>query len=394
MQVHCLHELSELAPYRDEWDRLAGDCTFRTWTWLSTWWRHYGGDGTSATAAERRQNRQLWVLLAFDCHEDLVGVLPCYLVRSLTQGAVLRPLGDGEVCSDHLGLLVDDQYSDSVPKAVAAHLAGDAAWDLLDFPAIDETDAATAALFAALGEADCGVAQYADNPSWAIDLPANWEEFLALQSKSHRKQLRQAERRVLDSGRAAWHAVDDISDFDAAWEVLVDLHQRRRQSLGEPGCFASPAWAAFHREVAPLLLAAGRLRLSWLELDGQPAAAEYHLAGTRTTFAYQGGVDPTRLDEEPGRLSNIRTIQRAMAEGHARFDFLRGDEPYKAHWRAVARPTWRRQAAAPRVLSKLRRQTWAGARRAGQLARQYVRLSRPTGNGDPITASPDAPLRN
>jgi CelD/BcsL family acetyltransferase involved in cellulose biosynthesis len=179
---------------------------------------------------------------------------------------------------------------------------------------------------------------------------------------------------VLESGRATWHLVTDPTEFDVVWETLIDLHQRRRKSLGEPGCFASPTWAAFHRDVARALLDEGALRLSWLELDGIPAAAEYHLAGSRTTFAYQGGVDPTRLDEEPGRLSTIRVIQHALAEGHARMDFLRGDEPYKAHWRAELRATWRWQAAAPRTWANVRRQTWAGARRVGRLARQVAGL--------------------
>jgi CelD/BcsL family acetyltransferase involved in cellulose biosynthesis len=368
VQIHTLHALSELASYRDEWDRLAGDCTFRTWAWLSTWWRHYGSDGEAATTAERRRGRELRVLLAIE-QDALVGVLPAYVVRSLAQGATLRLLGDGEVCSDHLGLLAVANCGREVGEAMAAHLAADRRWDAVDFPAIDEADIPTAALFAGLDAAGCDVAHVPDHPVWTIDLPGDWEEFLALQSKSHRKQLRQAERRVLETGRAAWHPVTSASDFDAAWQMLVDLHQRRRQSLGERGCFASPAWAGFHRDVAPQLLAAGRLRLSWLELDGTPAAAEYHLAGTHTTFAYQGGVDPARLDEEPGRLSNIRTIQQAIAEGHARFDFLRGDEPYKAHWRATPRQTCRRQATAPRVLPRLRRETWASARRLGKLAR-------------------------
>jgi CelD/BcsL family acetyltransferase involved in cellulose biosynthesis len=128
-------------------------------------------------------------------------------------------------------------------------------------------------------------------------------------------------------------------EFEAAWPLFIDLHQLRRQSLGEPGCFADPTFTQFHNEVAPLLLTAGRLRLSWLALDGEPVAAEYHFAGDGVTYAYQGGVDPARLDDEPGRLSNIATLRAAIAEGHAAFDFLRGDEPYKAHWRATPHAT-------------------------------------------------------
>jgi CelD/BcsL family acetyltransferase involved in cellulose biosynthesis len=111
-----------------------------------------------------------------------------------------------------------------------------------------------------------------------------------------------------------------------------------------------------------------------LDINGAPAAAEYHLAGARATYAYQGGVDPERLTEEPGRLSTIRAIQRAIAEGHARFDFLRGDEPYKAHWRATPRETLRLQATPPRTWAKLRHGAVAGAEHVGRLAKQLTGL--------------------
>jgi CelD/BcsL family acetyltransferase involved in cellulose biosynthesis len=102
------------------------------------------------------------------------------------------------------------------------------------------------------------------------------------------------------------------------------------------------------------MLNAGQLRMSWLELDGTPAAAEYHLADGSTTYAYQGGVDPERLNEEPGRLSTILCLQHAIEEGHRRLDFLRGDEPYKAHWRAEPRATYDYRVVPNRRLAKLR----------------------------------------
>ncbi len=272
-------------------------------------------------------------------------VLPCYLENTLVRGRVLRLMGDGEACSDHLGLLASPTERHAAAEAIADCLVERDDWDLLDFSAVDADDAATQGLLSALGQRGCTVDERDADRCWSIELPGDWEEFLALQSKSHRKQLRQLERRVLDAGRARWTLVESASQFDTAWNVLVDLHQRRRQSLRQPGCFATPTWTAFHREVARTLLSEGRLRLSHLELDGRPVAAEYHLAGADATYAYQGGVDPERLADEPGRLSTICSIRRAIAEGHRRFDFLRGDEPYKAHCAHQPHSVIRLQAA-------------------------------------------------
>ena len=145
------------------------------------------------------------------------------------------------------------------------------------------------------------------------------------------------DRDYFRSGRATMHWVHDQHQLDTAFAALVDLHQRRWRSRGERGCFSSPRFSSFHRELAPRLLAAGSLLMSWLELDSRPVAAEYHLAGPGMVYAYQSGVEPAALRQQPGRLSNLATIRRAIERGDRAMDFLRGDEPYKAHWGAVPR---------------------------------------------------------
>ncbi|MCC6493539.1 MAG: GNAT family N-acetyltransferase [Pirellulales bacterium] len=368
--VRCIENLAEVAPYQQAWDALAGDCVFRSYSWLTTWWRHYG---------QAHHQRRLAILLAFSQQsggDRLVAVLPAYVDPSWRQGRVLRLMGDGEVCSDHAGALVT-QSSDLTTGAIgafAAHLIQRDDWDLIDFTAVDDDDAASAAIFQALALHECTVSRLLADRCWAIELPPTWEEYLGQLSKSHRKQLRQLERRVLDAGLGRWQLVQSSREFADAWTTLVDLHQRRRQSLNQPGCFASPTWAAFHWDVAQQLLAAGRLRLSTLQLGGAAIAAEYHLAGGRVTFAYQGGVEPRRLADEPGQLSTLCSLQHAIAEGHARFDLLRGDEPYKAHWRAAPRQAVRLLAIPPRLWPRVRHGAWSGARRLAGAARQYTGL--------------------
>jgi CelD/BcsL family acetyltransferase involved in cellulose biosynthesis len=305
----------------------------------------------------------------------LIGVAPWYLEYSPIKGNALRWLGDGEVCTDHVSLLCRREDERCVAEAIAEALTvTHDDWDRLDLSAVDADDSAVKELLAALEERECGVTQHAADACWALDLPATWDDYLAGISKSHRKQLRQLERRVLESDRVQWHPVESAGDLEPAWTVLVDLHQRRRQALSEPGCFASRQFHDFHREVVEQLLARGELRISWLALDGVPAAAEYHLAGKEATYAYQGGVDPDRLAEEPGRLSTILCLQRAIAEGHKTLDFLRGDEPYKAHWRATPRATCDYRVVPNRRLAKLRGRVLSFADSFGDWARQGAQM--------------------
>jgi hypothetical protein len=386
MYIQLAESLQQLEPLSRRWDELAGGCVFRSWSWLSTWWKHYGAD---------RADKQLRVLLVFEgepssqCQpteqatacspaaDRLAAILPCYLEASLTRGKVLRLLGDGEVCSEHLDLLVTATNAPRAAEAFADYLCGDGGnWDLIDLPMLDlnPDNSKIGQLLSALSERECGVSQTPDMNCWFVELPETWKEFLARQSKSHRKQLRRLETRVLDSPRSQWHQVKLFDEFQPAWKIFVELHQQRRQSLGQRGCFASPQWAAFHEVVARQLLREGRLRMSWLELDGKPAAAEYHFAGGKTTYVYQGGLDPERLDEEPGRLSMIRCIQHAITEGHRKFDLLRGDESYKAHWRATPKETFHVRVVPSRAGAKWRYQAWNSVRGAARWVRQVAHL--------------------
>jgi CelD/BcsL family acetyltransferase involved in cellulose biosynthesis len=376
----CVERIStwpQIAAIGAEWNALAGDMPFRTWDWLATWWKHYGG--------QRNGERELFVLAVYadvdertsDGARRLVGIAPWYVDRTAIQGNVLRWLGTGEVCTDHLSLICKPEDAELVATAVAVALNSEYDdWDRIDLTGVDADDAAIEKLMEALASRNCDISKQPSDSCWVLDLPASWDEYLAGISKSHRKQLRQLERRVLESNRVVWHRVESVEDLSVAWDVLVDLHQRRRQSLAEPGCFASHMFHAFHREVVELLLERGQLRISWMELDGTPAAAEYHLAGGDVTYAYQGGVDPERLDEEPGRLSTILCLRRAIEEGHRQLDFLRGDEPYKAHWRATPRATYDYRVIPNRRFAQLRGRVVSTADALAHWARQSVERAR------------------
>ncbi|HVT30350.1 MAG TPA: GNAT family N-acetyltransferase [Lacipirellulaceae bacterium] len=378
MYIEQITHWRELVALESAWNALAGEVPFRSWDWLASWWKHYGGEcavGERGGAAVG--DLRLYVLAVFDDvtgananEKRLVGIAPWYLDRSRFKGNVLRWLGGGEVCTDHLSLICRADDAEKITGAIADALTirfDD--WDLIDLGAIDGADRTMEKLLSQMEERDCLVSRQPADSCWVVDLPTSWNEYLAGISKSHRKQLRQLERRVLESDRVRWHRVQRAAELEAAWPILVDLHQRRRRSLGEPGCFASQLFHDFHREVAERLLKRGQLRMSWMELDGLPAAAEYHFAGRTTTYAYQGGVDPARLAEEPGRQSTILCLKAAIDERHTQVDFLRGDEPYKAHWRATPRETYDCRVIPNRRLARLRGRVWNVTESLGDLVR-------------------------
>lgn len=377
MQVYCLSTLAELAPYAEQWDRLSDGAPFRSWAWVSTWWKHYGPADYSQPRCDR-----LAVVCVFDESDTLVGVAPFYLHHCVSQGRVLRLLGDGEVCSDYLGLLCRPDMQDQVAESVARWLvenegAGDSLsgstdplpWDLLELTGIDFQDQPIRRLLWHLGERGKTIHHRRGPNCWRVDLPATWEEYLSTMSKNHRKRLRRSYKRTVDSGRAVLRTVECFEDLQKGIEILVDLHQRRRRAMGEPGCFASKPFNDFHCEVMPKLLSNGQLQLHWLELDGKPAAVEYGLTGGGVAYAYQSGIDPDASEENPGTLLTLLTLRRAIEQGFRAVDFMRGDETYKLHWKAAPRPQIDTHVVANRTASRLRHGLWM----AGSNVKQWIK---------------------
>jgi CelD/BcsL family acetyltransferase involved in cellulose biosynthesis len=211
-------------------------------------------------------------------------------------------------------------------------------WDRIEFSSVARHDRIMQQLFLALEAEDNLVHRRPAESCWHVHLSASWDDHLASLSKSHRKQVRRQQKEFFDSGRARVRWVENEEQLADAWKLLVRLHQLRQRSRGNAGCFASTEYTRFHEQATRELLADGRLWMGVLELDSTPIAVDYLFTGGTAVYAYQGGIHPPALPIGPGQLLLTAALRRAIVEGYRSFDFLRGNEPWKAHWRAAAQP--------------------------------------------------------
>ncbi len=330
MKVTPVHEVEALHQLRSDWKDLAGPNPFRSWEWMTKWAEVYVRSG------------DLMVLTVHDTGGELVAVAPWYLDRSGGRRTI-RWLGSGEVCSEYLSILCRPEAHDVSAPALAEFLkSGRApAWDLMELGAVDEQDLVVPRLFGLLGRAGSFGLRSEGLRCWRLDLPSDWDELLALLSRSHRKQLRRLLRRIETGGRYQLTRVDSRTGLDRALPELVRLHEARRASLGGSGAFGSNRFLEFQSAVMPALLESGQLRLFTLQADGETIAVDYQLVGGTVAYAYQIGISTDHLREQPGNLITLLTIRAALEEGLTAVDFLRGDEPYKPHWRATPQRAFR-----------------------------------------------------
>lgn len=325
MHVERFSDPQSIAQLRPAWNALAEGVPFRSYEWMMSWWNHYGAD------------RQLYVLGIFD-EERLIGLAPWYCTPLTSGGRTIRFLGDGDVCSDYLDILVDPQETQRVMPLLVdwlqEALTTSDAWDAMEWDSLPQDARNASSLSERLTHCHAMVRRLPAQNCWRLQLPDSWYDFEMQQSKSHRKQIRRHISRVLDTDRCQLKVCRDADTLDKAMPILIDLHMRRRKSLDQPGCFASDRFTKFLHEASREMMENGQCEILWLELDGSPVAAEIHFPSETIAYAYQAGIDPDRLSDEPGSLMQIAVIRRAIEEGKTAVDFLRGDEPYKAHWRA------------------------------------------------------------
>lgn len=265
--------------------------------------------------------------------DQLVAVAPLLIYRRGSE-QVLAFMGGG--VSDYLDVLIDPTLApEDLSRILHALCNAQEDWTVLDLTDIPSHSPLLSLPFlrGQAGEHDC---------CSILHLPGTSEELLHLFSKRQRANLRNARSRLdrAGGGQVEIATAESIPEF---LDELFALHTNRWSQQGRSGVLGDARVREFHSSCTPCLLQDGLLHLSRLRLRDRTLAVIYSLFAGQRAFCYLQGFDPEYSSFSPGTQLMFSVISDAAGQGMVEFDFLRGRETYKQHWRAERKPTYRIQ---------------------------------------------------
>ena len=347
------------------WDALAAltpwATPFSSWAFQRAWWDAYGANAHEETL----------VLIPADAPAgaEPVAIVPLMHRHEVEPGDALihttmRHGADVELTpveptatavffgasyhADYATALAAPSDLPAVAEAIAAYLAEPAdrrPWDVIDLRRLRCGDPTADALAAAFGQREMAEGWTLNMeredvcPVVTFPLDVDMDGYLATLGKKPRHEIRRKVRRAEATGEIRLvDSLDPLADLDA----FIDLHQKR---WGDDGLFPDTAGGAqsrvFFRRLFELHGADGPLRMTFLSVGDRRIAAGIHYETADGYLYYNAGVDPDARDLSPGVVMVYAYVERALAAGVRRMDFLRGDESYKYEWGAIDEPVQR-----------------------------------------------------
>jgi CelD/BcsL family acetyltransferase involved in cellulose biosynthesis len=303
-----------------EWNplvqRSASNVPFLTFEWQSIWWQHFGcGD-------------PLLVYAFRDEAGTLCGIAPLFL-NGESGKRELHFVGCQDV-SDYLDLIMAPGCEEPVMSALLDAVAepGVPPWDALDLCNIPEASP-TLQMLAALARARGWRAETeAVEVCPVIHLPTTWDDYLGMLDKKERHELRRKLRRAEQSDEAVtWRIVAGEETLDSDLDTFITLLIKSRP---DKAAFMTDTMRHFFHTIGHAAQRAGWLELSFLEVNGIPAASYMNFDYGNRIMVYNSGLDSQNFQRlSPGIVLVGDLIQHAIENKRAVFDFMRGNEDYK-----------------------------------------------------------------
>jgi CelD/BcsL family acetyltransferase involved in cellulose biosynthesis len=340
MQFEIHRDAAVFEQLTAEWnallDRAVTRVPFLRAEYQQAWWAERGGGEWPAA--------ELLVVTARGEDGALVGIAPLFEAKNREGRPALLLIGSIEI-SDYLDFVVAREQVEAFCTGLLDRLTADdvPVWEVLDFYNIPASSPTRVALGRAAAAHGWAAGEQVLMPVPAINLPGDWETYLAtMVEKKERQEIRRKVRRSEGSDdQVTWTMVDSHAkhDVEAETQAFLELMSHNADKAG----FLTPVMRQQFHAIAQAAAKNGWLRLAFLEVNGQKAAAYLTFDYGNRLYIYNSAIDPRFNTLSPGWVLLAHLLRWAIENKRAAFDFLRGEEDYKFRFGAVAGKIYRVQ---------------------------------------------------
>ncbi len=225
-------------------------------------------------------------------------------------------------------------------------------------------------VFSGVGDATLNAARgsgaalrvYRSQPAPYVDiagLPSGPDGFLNTLSAGTRYQLRRSARRYAATGKLTLHRATTTAEAETVLDTLAPLHQATWTTRGRPGAFANPDFRRFHTALISRALPRGEVDLLRVTAGGELIGCLYNFRHGGDVLTYQSGFnyEAAGAHQKPGLTCHHLAIEQARRDGVCRYDFMAGEDRYKAslasgatmlHWLELS-PRWSNRGMVTRL---------------------------------------------
>ena len=172
-------------------------------------------------------------------------------------------------------------------------------------------------------------------PSWRVDLDAiraSGQSYIDTIGANTRQQIRRSMRLYERQGKLVATRARDVPEALEFLDGLKSLHQPYWIGRGEPGAFAFPFFERFQRRLIETCHPHGGVELIRIACGDTAIGYLYNLVYRRQIYSYQSGflfdADPKL---KPGLVSHCLCIEMHEREADGVYDFMAGNNRYKAN---------------------------------------------------------------
>lgn len=324
-----VNRIEDLRAYAYFWNRLflktPHATFFQTLDWLETYWKFFG------------QNKKLRVLLV-QVDSEIVGILPLVEQKETTHAGPVRVL---TYPLDAWGPFFGPISGEPTATLYTAfrYLANTSkSWDLFDLRWIEEEVDRGRTLTAMRCHGFTPV-PLPWQTSYAIDLPDDFDAYLATRSPKFRATIRRAIRKAEQEGiyQERYRAVTDTArpfcPNEELYDQCVDLARRTWQGGSSTGTTIShEETAEYFRECFVKASRCGMLDLMTLKRDGKLIAFSYNHHHQGRLLGMRMGYEPDCKRLSPGVALLGMQIRDSIRRGDSQIDLGSEHGDVKKRW--------------------------------------------------------------